>query len=175
MIKITRESSTSDSVSPRGRLFNRQLSTVWWLSSSVRIGPIWAKGINRAGRHVQVNPTAAQFTPFLGTLSRSVPRNAWKGSAPQPERSRLGHFSLNVSPRLDVAQLQGLGASTGQIACYLQRTVWVVLDTQFGQSCCPSLAVRFSRSRIRARTLIPVQFDRHNYCQNLPPLSRRFQ
>ena len=68
------------------------------------------------------------YLSALGNM-RSVRRNAWKGSVPQPERPHLGHFPLNVSPRVDVAQLLGLGASTGQNAWYLQRTVWNVLDT----------------------------------------------
>ena len=43
-------------------------------------------------------------------------------------RSRIAQVPLNVSPRVDVPQLLGLGASTGQNACSLKRTVWNVLD-----------------------------------------------
>ena len=60
---------------------------------------------------------------------RPVRRKAWKGHVPQPERSRIAHFPLNVFPRGDVPQLLGLGASTVQNAWYLQRTDWNVLDT----------------------------------------------
>ena len=48
-------------------------------------------------------------------------RNAWIVRFSKPERSRVVHFPLNVSPRVDVAHLLGLGASTGKNAWWACR------------------------------------------------------